>query len=51
MGDSVWKIGELAKATGLTVRALRHYDRIGLLTPAKRTEAGYRAVSLGLVEG
>jgi len=42
MGDPVWKVGELAKATGLTVRALRHYDRIGLLTPAKRTEAGYR---------
>ncbi len=40
--ERVWKIGELAEATGLTVRTLRHYDRIGLLTPTKRTEAGYR---------
>nr|WP_251571890.1 MerR family DNA-binding transcriptional regulator [Neobacillus cucumis] len=25
-----WKIGELAKQTGLTVRTLHHYDQIGL---------------------
>jgi len=36
------KIGELAKKTGLTVRALHHYDEIGLLTPSYRTEAGHR---------
>lgn len=35
-------IGELANATGLTVRALRHYDQIGLLQPQTRTESGYR---------
>ncbi|HTW04535.1 MAG TPA: MerR family DNA-binding transcriptional regulator [Streptosporangiaceae bacterium] len=29
-----WKIGALAKATGLTVRALHHYDHIGLLSPS-----------------
>ena len=28
--------------TGLSIRALRYYDRIGLLRPAARTEAGYR---------
>ena len=27
-------IGRFADATGLTVRALRHYDEIGLLVPA-----------------
>jgi DNA-binding transcriptional MerR regulator len=27
-------IGELARATGLTVRALRHYQDLGLLVPA-----------------
>lgn len=42
MGESRWKIGELAEATGLTVRTLRHYDEIGLLTPSERTDAGYR---------
>jgi DNA-binding transcriptional MerR regulator len=28
--------------SGVTMRALRHYDTLGLLRPAKRTEAGYR---------
>ncbi|WP_154731562.1 MerR family DNA-binding transcriptional regulator, partial [Burkholderia pseudomallei] len=28
------KIGELAKRSGLTVRALHHYDAIGLLKPS-----------------
>lgn len=39
------KIGELAKKTGLTVRALHHYDEIGLLSPSFRTEAGHRLYS------
>ncbi|GAB3255662.1 MerR family transcriptional regulator [Chitinimonas naiadis] len=36
------KIGELAKRTGVTIRALRHYDDIGLLSPSGRSDAGYR---------
>ena len=36
------RIGEMAKATGVTVRTLHHYDRIGLLAPAERSDAGYR---------
>ena len=39
------KVGELARRTGLTVRALHHYDEIGLLTPSCRSEAGYRLYS------
>jgi DNA-binding transcriptional MerR regulator len=39
------KIGELARRTGLTVRALHHYDAIGLLTPSARSDAGYRLYS------
>lgn len=31
------KVGELAKQTGLTVRALHHYDDIGLLQPSARS--------------
>lgn len=37
-----WKVGELARKTGLTVRTLHYYDEIGLLSPAERTESGYR---------
>ncbi|MFZ6871048.1 MerR family transcriptional regulator [Undibacterium sp. Di27W] len=36
------KIGELASRTGLTIRTLHHYDKIGLLNPSARSEAGYR---------
>ncbi len=36
------RIGEVAAAAGVTIRTLHHYESIGLLTPAGRTEAGYR---------
>ena len=35
-------VGQLAKRTGLTVRALHHYHAIGLLVPSHRSESGYR---------
>jgi DNA-binding transcriptional MerR regulator len=37
-----WSVGELAAATGLTVRTLHHYDEIGLATPSLRHHAGHR---------
>jgi hypothetical protein len=37
-----WKIGEIAKLTGLTVRTLHHYDHIGLLMPSQYSETGHR---------
>jgi phosphoribosylaminoimidazole-succinocarboxamide synthase len=37
-----YTIGALAGATGLTVRTLHHYDRIGLLQPTDRSPSGYR---------
>ena len=37
-----WSIGELAKACGVTVRALHHYDEIGLLSAGRRTASGHR---------
>lgn len=37
-----WRIGELADAAGLTVRTLHHYEQIGLLAPAVRTEGRQR---------
>ena len=42
-----WKVGELAKQTGMTVRTLHHYDEIGLLTPSQRTAAGHRLYTEG----
>jgi MerR family transcriptional regulator, thiopeptide resistance regulator len=36
-----WKVGAVAKATGLTVRTLHHYDEIGLLQPG-RVAGGHR---------
>lgn len=42
MTDALWKIGDLAKRTGVSVRTLHHYDQIGLLSPSHRTEAGHR---------
>lgn len=40
--QSGWKVGELARQTGLTVRTLHHYDQVGLLQPSRRTAAGHR---------
>jgi DNA-binding transcriptional MerR regulator len=37
-----WRIGEVATATGLTVRALHHYDQVGLVVPSTRTSGGHR---------
>ena len=38
-------VGDLARLTGVTVRALHHYDEIGLVRPSGRTDAGYRLYS------
>ncbi len=35
-------VNEVSRLTGVSVRSLHHYDAIGLLKPAKVTEAGYR---------
>lgn len=36
------KISEVARLTGLTVRALQYYDEIGLLKPSRDSGSGYR---------
>lgn len=37
-----YKIGDLAKRTGVSIRTLHHYDEIGLLSPSHRTPSGHR---------
>jgi DNA-binding transcriptional MerR regulator len=42
MASQSFRVGELARRTGVTVRTLHHYDELGLLSPARRTRAGHR---------
>ncbi len=42
MTSEIYTVGKLAKMAGVSVRTLHYYDRIGLLHPSSRTEAGYR---------
>lgn len=39
---STFRIQEFARLAGVTVRALHHYDRLGLLSPVHRSDRGYR---------
>jgi DNA-binding transcriptional MerR regulator len=43
--SSSYRIGDFAKLAGVTVRALHHYDRIGLLKP-QRGNSGFRLYRL-----
>lgn len=36
------RVGELARASGKTVRALHLYEELGLLVPVERSKGGYR---------
>lgn len=36
------KVKEVAELVGISVRTLHNYDKIGLLKPSEKTEAGYR---------
>jgi DNA-binding transcriptional MerR regulator len=49
--STLMPIGRFARLTGLSVKALRHYDELGLLRPAAvDADTGYRSYSTGQVE-
>jgi DNA-binding transcriptional MerR regulator len=46
----VLTVGSVSQRAGVTVRTLHHYDEIGLVVPAGRTESGYRTYGPAEVE-
>jgi DNA-binding transcriptional MerR regulator len=50
MSEPPWKVGELARRTGLSVRTLHWYDEVGLLRPSHHSDSGYRLYGAGDVE-
>lgn len=45
--DGLMPIGQVARRSGFTVKALRFYERRGLLPPAGRSPGGYRLYTEG----
>jgi MerR family transcriptional regulator, thiopeptide resistance regulator len=45
--DDELTVGEVCRRSGVSVRALHHYDEIGLLRPSGRSRAGYRLYGEG----
>jgi DNA-binding transcriptional MerR regulator len=44
------RIGDLARLTGKTARAIHLYEELGLLQPASRTSGGFRLYEPGAIE-
>lgn len=42
LSNGFWRVGELAKAAGVSTDTLRHYERKGVLPPPHRSRNGYR---------
>jgi DNA-binding transcriptional MerR regulator len=41
-GDGLLQIGEVAEEVGLSLRTVRYYEEVGLLSPPTRTSGGFR---------
>ncbi len=42
MGFNHKQIGEVAERTGLSLRTIRYYEEVGLVTPSSRSQGGFR---------
>ncbi len=49
-GSKTLRSGSLAKVTGVSPDTIRHYERIGVLPRASRTDSGYRLYPASAVE-
>jgi DNA-binding transcriptional MerR regulator len=45
MDERCMRIGEFSRVTGISIDAVRFYERRGVLQPAPRTQGGYRTFS------
>jgi len=50
MLQGLMTIGRLARASGASARAIRYYERLGLISPPPRTESNYRLFDEAAVE-
>ncbi|GAA3824674.1 MerR family transcriptional regulator [Sphaerisporangium flaviroseum] len=48
-GDTLYSIGDLARRTGLTVKAIRFYSDRGIVPPTDRSPAGHRLYDIDAV--
>jgi DNA-binding transcriptional MerR regulator len=48
-GDTLYSIGDLARRTGLTVKAIRFYSDLGIVPPTDRSPAGHRRYDIDAV--
>jgi MerR family copper efflux transcriptional regulator len=42
MTEPTMQIGEVAERIGLSLRTIRYYEEVGLITPSGRTQGGFR---------
>lgn len=40
--SELYKIGEVAERTSLSIKTIRHYDEVGLVEPSERSAGGFR---------
>ena len=50
MSDELMQIGQVATRIGLSLRTIRHYDDVGLVTPSARSAGGFRLYTEADVE-
>jgi DNA-binding transcriptional MerR regulator len=50
MSDGQMQIGEVAARTGLSLRTIRYYGEVGLVTPSARSRGGFRLYTEADVE-